>query len=53
MSRPLADIQADIDRCQWLRTHVHDLDAALRQDQALAALIAERDAAATAAGRAS
>jgi hypothetical protein len=43
-TRTLAEIDADIDRCNWLRTHMHDLAEVLNQDRALARLTAERDA---------
>jgi hypothetical protein len=43
--RTLAEIDADIDRCNWLREHLHDLSAVLEQDTALARLQAERDVA--------
>jgi hypothetical protein len=41
-TRTLADIDADIDRCQWLREHMHDLGDVLNQDSTLARLKAER-----------
>lgn len=43
--RTLAEIDADIDRCNWLRDHLHDLSAVLEQDRVLARLQAERAAA--------
>lgn len=49
--RTIADIQADIDRCQWLREHLHDLGDVLRQDRVLARL--QQEQAAATAGRAS
>jgi hypothetical protein len=43
-ARTLAEIDADIDRCNWLRHHLHDLGDAANQDRVLAQLTAERDA---------
>lgn len=42
-ARTLAEIDADIDRCNWLREHMHDLSEVLDQDRTLARLTAERD----------
>lgn len=42
--RTLAEIDADIEHCQWLRHHLHDLGDAANQDSVLARLTAERNA---------
>lgn len=42
--RTLAEIDADIDHCNWLRKHLHDLGDAANQDRVLARLLAEREA---------
>lgn len=41
-TRTLAEIDADIDRCNWLRTHMHDLGDVLKQDAVLKRLEHER-----------
>lgn len=53
MMRTLAEVQDDIARCNWLRTHLHDLSEVLEQDTVLARLTKERDSltAKTPAGR--
>jgi hypothetical protein len=43
--RTLAEINDDIDRCNWLRDHMHDLSEVFEQDRVLVRLRAERDAA--------
>jgi len=43
-ARTLEQVDADIDRCNWLRTHLHDLGDVLRQDRVLTRLTAERNA---------
>jgi hypothetical protein len=43
-ARTLAEIDADIDRCNWLREHMRGLSEVLDQDRALARLTAEREA---------
>lgn len=42
--RTFAEIDADIDHCNWLRHHLRDLSEVLNQDRTLARLTAERDA---------
>jgi hypothetical protein len=39
--RTVAEIRDDIDRCNWLRTHLPNLGDVLLQDRALARLQAE------------
>jgi hypothetical protein len=41
--RTAADVDAEIARCNQVRAHVHDLDAAFRADRNLARLREERD----------
>jgi chorismate mutase len=41
-ARTLAEIDADIERCQWLRAHMHGLNEVLNQDRTLLRLQAER-----------
>ena len=45
--RTLADIDADIERCNWLRHHLRDLGDVANQDRALARLQTERATAAS------
>ena len=42
--RTLAEIDADIERCNWLRHHLRDLGDVANQDRALVRLTAERNA---------
>ena len=43
-ARTLAEVDADIARCNWLRKHMHDLSEVLLQDRTLKRLQAERAA---------